>query len=265
MIFYFSGTGNTRWVARQLAEGLHESLRFVPDELAPHDGADGGAPIVCAPAPGEAVGFAFPVYAWGPPEPVLDLVRRLELRGDEEPYCFFVCTCGDDMGRTRNILARALRKRGIRLHAGFFLNMPDCYVALPGFDVDSDEERTGKLNRAPQIVRHIVQAVGARQRDCFEEKPGWLPAFKSYVIRPLFNRYLITDRPFRADSRCIACGKCARACPVKNIVMQDGAPQWQGRCTGCLACFHHCPTHALQFGSRTKGKGQYLHDNYVRE
>ena len=33
MIFYFSGTGNTRWVASQLAEALGEDLLSIPDEL----------------------------------------------------------------------------------------------------------------------------------------------------------------------------------------------------------------------------------------
>ena len=33
MIFYFSGTGNTRWAAQQLAESTKEQLLFIPDEL----------------------------------------------------------------------------------------------------------------------------------------------------------------------------------------------------------------------------------------
>ena len=31
MIFYFSGTGNTRWVAQQIAEALGEELLYIPN------------------------------------------------------------------------------------------------------------------------------------------------------------------------------------------------------------------------------------------
>lgn len=264
MIFYFSGTGNTRWAARQLAEATGERLLFIPDELTAATETGTASEISYTLAPGETVGFAFPVYAWGPPPLVLDFIARLDLRGYNGQYCFSVCTCGDDMGRTRNILSRALARKHIRLDAGFFLVMPDCYVALPGFDVDSDEERSGKLAQAPNQLQHILQMIRERQRRHFEEKPGGFPGVKSYVIRPFFNRYLITDRPFHTDNRCISCGKCAKACPVHNIVMDGGAPRWSGHCTGCLACYHHCPTHSLQFGKRTSGKGQYLHDKYVK-
>ncbi len=262
MIFYFSGTGNTQWTARELARGLHEPLISIPVEWEAHATEGPAAAFAYTPARGETVGFAFPVYAWGPPPLVLAFIERLKIISENGTYVFFVCTCGDDMGRTRNILSRALLRRGIRLDAGFFLNMPDSYVALPGFDVDSDAERTEKLEKAPGTLKHILQTVQKRPRQYFEEKPGGFPWMKSYVIRPLFNRFLITDRPFRADERCTSCGLCARTCPVKNITMTDGKPHWKGHCTGCLSCYHHCPVQALQLGNRTRGKGQYLHDKY---
>ena len=41
----------------------------------------------------------------------------------------------------------------------------------------------------------------------------------------------------------------------------DGAstPEWQhnGRCTCCLSCYHHCPRHAINYGSITRRRGQY--------
>ena len=55
---------------------------------------------------------------------------------------------------------------------------------------------------------------------------------------------------------CVDCGLCAKKCPVHNINV-DSKPQWGNRCTMCLACYHACPYHAIEYGKRTRNKGQY--------
>lgn len=55
MIFYFSGTGNSAWVARQLAEGQNEELLSIAMEI------DRNKAYKLK--EGEKVGFVFPVYA----------------------------------------------------------------------------------------------------------------------------------------------------------------------------------------------------------
>ncbi len=57
MIFYFSGTGNSAWVARQLAKGQNEELLSIAMEI------DRNKAYKLK--EGEKVGFVFPVYAWG--------------------------------------------------------------------------------------------------------------------------------------------------------------------------------------------------------
>ena len=80
MIFYFSGTGNSAWVARRLAEGQNEELLSIVMEI------DKGKEYKLK--EGEKVGFVFPVYAWGPPEMVLRFIHQLKL--DKPGYLFFV-------------------------------------------------------------------------------------------------------------------------------------------------------------------------------
>ena len=71
MIFYFSGTGNTRWAAQKVAEATGDRLLFIPDELK----GDCSYSLV----PHEAVGFCFPVHGWQPPHIVREFIRRLKL------------------------------------------------------------------------------------------------------------------------------------------------------------------------------------------
>lgn len=248
MIFYFSGTGNSAWVARQLAEGQHEDLIAIADEM--------NKDREFALKAGEKVGFVFPVYAWGPPEIVIRFVRQLRINGTPG-YLFFVCTCGDDTGRTPQVFASAIRRKGWKCMAGYSVTMPNTYVSLPGFDVDPKDVEERKVQTAVSRVRFINGELSARVRmerfDCHE---GALPFTKTYVLRPLFKTFLMSPEPFHATDACIGCRKCEKVCPVQNITAKE-RPQWGGNCTQCLACYHVCPVHAVQYGKATQKKGQY--------
>ncbi len=99
MIFYFSGTGNSRWIAYRLAEELREKLVFIPDALRLSGGSPEADPGTVekspgrtlpefTPRPGENIGFVFPVYSWGPPAIVLEFIRKLALSSYTDQYTF---------------------------------------------------------------------------------------------------------------------------------------------------------------------------------
>ncbi len=248
MIFYFSGTGNSAWVARRLAEGQHEPLLSIAAEM----DKSGEYKL----KEGEKVGFVFPVYAWGPPPIVVRFIRRMKT--DKRPdYLFFVCTCGDDTGRTAQVFSSAVAQKGWQCAAGYSVTMPNTYVSLPGFDVDSCDVESLKVQNAVARVRYINEEIasGVRMKH-FSCHEGAFPFVKSYVLRPLFHALLMSPKPFCATGACVACKKCEEACPVGNIKV-EGRPVWGDRCTQCLACYHVCPVHAVRYGKMTASKGQY--------
>jgi flavodoxin len=71
MIFYFSGTGNTRWAAEQLAAAMGERLLFIPDEL--------NTACEYTLTEDERIGFCFPVHGWQPPHIVREFIRKMTL------------------------------------------------------------------------------------------------------------------------------------------------------------------------------------------
>ncbi|MBR5193145.1 MAG: EFR1 family ferrodoxin [Bacteroidaceae bacterium] len=253
MIFYFSGVGNSAWVARKLGSMLHDRVLAIAEEI--HQEA------IYIPAKGERVGFVFPVYGWEPPKIVLDFIRKMQMQAPD--YLYFVCTCGDDTGKTNRIFTQAIEVKGWRCHAGYSITMPDTYVCLPGFDVDSEDELKGKTENAAARVKFIAdeleQKVVHDKYNCLE---GAFPNVKTYVLGGLFRKFLMSPKPFHATDACISCGLCEKRCPVHNIKVES-KPQWGSDCTMCLACYHACPVQAIQYGGRTKGKGQYKGEHLI--
>ena len=67
MIFYFSGTGNTRWVAQQIAEAIGEKLLYIPDLIRNEQ-------YEFTLQEEERLGFCFPTHGWQPPRIVRDFI-----------------------------------------------------------------------------------------------------------------------------------------------------------------------------------------------
>ena len=248
MIFYYSACGNSRWIAGELAAGLGERLCYIPDLLRQGEfGYDIG--------PDESIGFVFPIYAWGAPRIVEQFVQRCHWHGTAR-YTWFACTCGDDMGHTRRLFEETLAGAGLVPDACFCFVMPETYLALPGFRLDTKQGARQKIRAAREKLPQVIRQIGGRQ-SVWDEKRGVMPCVKSYVIRPVFVR-MASDRKYHVLDGCNGCGTCARVCPISNIVMSDGRPQWRGGCIECMACYHHCPRNVAQYGWYTRGKGQYF-------
>ena len=74
----------------------------------------------------------------------------------------------------------------------------------------------------------------------------------------MFNKFYLQDKKFTVKESCISCGLCAKSCPLSNIELKDGKPQWLGNCTHCMACITKCPKEAIEYGKKSVGKPRYL-------
>lgn len=252
MIFYFSGTGNTKWAAERIAARTGERLVSIADE------PKGECSYTLADS--ERIGFCFPVHGWQPPAIVRRFIRRLNITNGRGHYCFILCTCGDTVGDAVRIFNKELERCGLHATAAFSLVMPESYVCLPFMYTDTKEREQEKISVAKEQLETFIEEIANRTESIEHLKKGPTPRLYSYVIGSFFNSRMITDRPFQVEDSCIKCGLCANVCPTDNIVIgEDGRPQWRhdGDCTCCLACYHHCPRHAINYGKITKQRGQY--------
>lgn len=248
MIFYFSGCGNSKHVAETIAAGLNDTLTFIPEAA-----REGRYDYTLA--EGERLGFVFPIYSWAPPRLVLDFVKKLQLKAKPD-YLYFACTCGDNCGLTEKVFRKALEGKGWSLSACFSVQMPETYIGMAGFKLDTPENAKLKIDRANDLLkRNITRLIN---KEHFSEMVvGSLVWLKTYLLNPGFNRSATDDSKYHVTEACIHCGKCVEACPIKNITLEEGRPKWHGHCTMCMGCYHHCPMNAIQYGKATVGKGQY--------
>lgn len=251
MIFYFSGTGNSSYVAHKIAKDNNEQVISIPEEM--KRGKDSYEYNLLA---DELIGFVYPVYAWAPPKMVIDFISKLTLHNYKNNYTFSIATCGANIGNTMGVLKEALKKKGLALQSGFSLVMPNNYIIMG--NVDSDKEVAEKLSQAEKELQTINQIIATKQRNIFQLEKGALPFFLTGLINSLFNNHGIDASKYYATDACTSCGLCERVCPTGNILVNT-KPAWGSKCTQCLACIHRCPTQAIQYGKGTVKKGRYQH------
>ena len=239
MIFYFSGTGNSQWAAQQLADRIG-------DRACSLIGWEGGLQ-------GESlIGLVFPVYAWGPPDVVVDFAKKLPRTG---AFAFGVGTCGSEAGLALKKLAAVYP-----LDSCYSLVMPSNYILAEDVEGDSDVRR--KLADASWKMDRMAGEIRARKK-VYQVKEGGMAWLKSGVVNTGFNRFARSTKPFRADDRCNGCGQCAQNCPAGTITLTDGRPVWGQACFQCLRCLNECPQQAIQYGRATEKRGRYTIWKYL--
>lgn len=252
-IYYFSGTGNTLYLAQ-------EAARLLDGEL---------IPIVCALGEdrvipdADTVGIFYPVYYNDLPAVVMDFAGKLA--GIENKYVFAVCNYGGCGSNSVKSLGELLKAAGGELSAAYGVHMPQNAFRKPW------ENNARVVARGGAKIRKIAVDVKARK------KGNHLKGLLNYVFLRLHPRMLpkiktdlasaadlppeqdlnvlirAGDKRYGTNERCNGCGICARACPVGNIELKDGKPEWLGRCENCLACYDWCPQHAIEGGVAAAG------------
>lgn len=241
MIYYFSGTGNSKWIAQELARLTGDEVQSISTLLSEK-------PTAVFAENDARIGIVFPIYAWGAPLLVEQFCKQIKLASGAYPYV--VCTCGDEAGK-----AILRLKKMFAYQAAWSIKMPNNYIA--GFDVDSPELEQRKITEARNRVQSIAGAVAAKS-SVYDVNEGPSAGFKTALIRPMFNRFARATSKFSVDESCNACGLCARDCPVHAIQLKDGKPVWVKKdCTQCMGCINRCPQRAIQIGSGTRDRGRY--------
>ena len=245
-LYYFSGTGNSLNIAMDLADRLQDT------ELIPMASVWQQDRIA---VDTERVGFVFPIYYFGLPDIVLEFVKKVEL--EKASYVFAVITRGGSVrGSAVYRLQTLLKKQARTLNAALYINMPSNYIPMNASC--SEEKQKEIFERAKKKTDEIAEIV-KENRNKVEKDIFLLKQIFLFVSKWCLKRVHGWDKKFYADDKCNFCGICGKICPVDNIILVEGKPQWQHRCQQCMACIQFCPEKAIQYGSKTTKRKRYHH------
>lgn len=244
MILYFSATGNSKYVADEIAKKTGDKAVSI---------LEAGDTIQIT--ENEKLGIITPTYYLGLPVIVDKFLDKVKITGTNKTYTYVIATYGNLCGSTCTMIQKHLEKKNLQISAKYSVRMPDTWT--PIFDV-SDKEKVAQLNRdeIPQIEEIITHI---RNNDCGDFSKDTAPMLLSKVYHQIYE-YARKTSKFQVEEQCIGCGICAKQCPIQAIEIKDGRPIWtEEKCETCLGCLHHCPKFAIQYGKNTKKHGQYVH------
>lgn len=246
----WSGTGNSRYVAEQVAAAAQ--LRGLTAHIATPSN------LCEAPTgPNQLLGLLGPTHGFTAPWPVLKAALTLpHVRGRD---VFVLVTRGAAQiqgkivpgfeGTAAYLPAALLALRGARVRGAGGIDMPlNWTVVVSALDV--------------QTTATIVERGEAQTAAFAERLLDGQPVFWGYVqlligllILPLSLGYMLLGRlmlakAFYADERCTACGICVANCPQHAIRLKRRfkRPYWTYQCHNCMRCMSACPTEAIQGG-----------------
>ena len=241
MIFYFSGTGNSAWAARQLARLTGDKAYDITNlNQLPNLGS------------AKQIGFVFPVYAWSAPEIMAAFAKKLP---KTQAFTSGVCTCGGNASLTMKPFSK-----GYLLSSSYSLVMPNNYII--GSDTDNEGEIHQKITAARTELKRMAQEI-QQQKPVYRVHEGGLAGVKSHLVSFGFNKFARSAKPFFAEDRCSGCGLCMKNCPAHAITLRDGKPVWTAQCFQCLRCINECPEQAIQYGKYTAGRRRYTIRGYL--
>lgn len=256
LILYFSGTGNTEFVAQYIKEHLDSNEdeidlfpleRFKKENILKYD----------------ILVFGFPVYACDLPLFIQEYLK--DLSATKTKTAFLFCTKGFASGAAIKNTIENFNNIGYAVMGHADINMPgsdglaflkkdsSAVQKMINKDFSKIEEADKLINRIKQVISSLVEHKETTQF-CEHTKSNAFKSFLSWTLKKAFQAFETgLKKKFWANENCVKCLKCQKICPSKNITVSEKV-NFGNNCYLCMRCVHQCPTEAIQVGKKTVGK-----------
>jgi len=256
LTLYFSGTGNSRYVAKLFSKGIGAKAVSIEEEV------DFGSMML----EHDVIAFCYPIYGSRVPLIMRQFVDRHMDKLKGKDVIIFV-TQMMFSGDGARVLTDLFPKGHIKvIYAEHFL-MPNNIGNFPLFKAPSQVKVKKCIRRAKVKLRRICKDInngvirkrgfnpvakllGKIQGSSWQGDSSMASTTKGSMERKAKDGVFIS-------SACTACGLCIKLCPMKNLDKQDGIVIHKSNCTMCYRCVNHCPQKAITTFLHRKVKWQY--------
>ena len=259
-VYYFSGTGNSLYVAKELQKRIPETELIPIVSLLNKD---------IIKTSGKTVGFVFPVHALTIPIVVKKFLRKIDLTSAE--YIFAIATRASTTHRAFEKIEEMLKKKSKSLDSYFTLNMASSDPKGKDWIPATDEELV-KLESKVDDRLDFIQKIVIKNEKSKEKDTNFIVQVNFLLEKLVLSAMTVSEYTggvnyFCSDSKCTGCGTCEKVCLSSKIKMIEKKPVWQKKvlCYMCYACVNFCPVKAVQINdipfvkSNTRENGRYPH------
>lgn len=244
MILYFSGTGNSEYVAKRISRELADECINLFEKIRKNDFSTMHSQRSWV--------VVVPTYAWRIPHIVQKWIENTLFTGNKNIY--FILTCGGSIGNAGKYLVKTCKRKGMNYCGCIGIPMPENYIAL--FSTPTQEKAMQIIEQAEPVINqaiHYIKNGNPLPQISISIKDN----INSGIVNDLFYPIFVHAKKFFATGDCISCGKCVNMCPLNNIQIENGLPVWGNSCTHCMACICHCPKEAIEYGKHSRGLIRY--------
>lgn len=243
MVLYFSGTGNSEYVAQRIAKAIGDDTINIANRIKTGEDSkiQSDKPYV----------IVAPTYAWQLPQLVRDWLLKASLTGNKD--IFFVLTCGGSIGGAGHFVKKLADSLGMNYKGIAQVVMPDNYIVM--FTAPDKKEAVEIIDKAETVIDNIASDIAAG--NMLETGAGIFKVLFTTFMNWGFYKQYVNDKKFVVKDSCTGCGLCAEKCPKNNIAIEGGRPVWKGDCTHCMACICSCPSEAIECGKHSIGQPRY--------
>ena len=244
IIFYFTGTGNSLKVAKDIAETLGNCELVSMGSTYKLNGEY------------KHIGFVYPVHFSSLLKAVERFIENLDINENKRAYFFGVCTGGMTIGGLTDIANIIASKGGILSYGAFVKSFANYICAYP-MSEKVEEKTASQFERTKNISNDIKN----RTINKIPKSNG----FAAFSTRKSKQNVATEDMNYNVNDSCVGCETCYKICPVKNIKMENKKPSFLHDCEQCTACIQWCPKQAINYKDKTQDRKRYHHPNITLE
>ncbi|MCL1845247.1 MAG: EFR1 family ferrodoxin [Defluviitaleaceae bacterium] len=254
LTLYFSGTGNTKYLAELFSRKMNAACFSIEDEsnikIAAHD----------------TIAFCYPVYCSRVPRIMREFVHRNmgALRGKK---LIIFATQMKFSGDGARVFCDMFEPGTIEVIYAEHFNMQQNMGNTPFFNLWAPSEKSAQ--------KYLHKTEAKLNRVCADIKNGVVKlrgfAFGSQMLGMIQGIFWQRDTKSPAAERaekkmqsgikihkeCNACGICVKICPMKNLSADHGQIKHLNNCTVCYRCVNLCPQKAITVFLHAKPRWQY--------